>query len=51
MVIGIAMMYDSLNASVSFLKTTGIVTSYVSTGEGSGIIRSDLLIKELVNRL
>lgn len=36
LVMGIAMMYDSLYVSIRFSQTTGVVTSYVSTGEGSG---------------
>ena len=36
LIMGIYMMYDNLIVSIRFLKTTGIVTSYVDTGEGSG---------------
>ncbi len=36
LVMGVTMMYDSLNVSVRFSRTTGVITSYVSTGEGSG---------------
>ena len=36
LVMGTAMMYDSIYVSVRFSRTTGVVTSYIDTGEGSG---------------
>jgi len=36
LIMGIYMIYDNMIVSIRFLKTTGIVTSYVDTGEGSG---------------